>query len=282
MDEMIAALSVTSETMSFTAENAADHLKKALADATSYLETGNGDTEAILTNLQSAYDFYASQTDSSSQAVATSIDDMVNAVEAASGVSIAATDNLQADTVADLATISQAMSNLGITDIGQFVSAIETGVSSVDTSFGAMKDSISRNMAEASSEVATAISDIESQFANANLSFSQNIALPHFSMSGSFNAETGEVPSVSVSWYKRAAEEGALFASPTIIGVGDAAQPEMLIGERTLYNQIAKAIQEAGGEGGDIVIPVYLGGDLLDTIVVKANRRNDYRSGGRS
>lgn len=44
-------------------------------------------------------------------------------------------------------------------------------------------------------------------------------ALPHFSMSGRFDAQTGSVPSVLVNWYK----SGAVFAanSPQLIGVGD-------------------------------------------------------------
>ena len=280
MDNMTAALTVTSDTMVLVSGEAAENLKAALADANTYLETGKGDTEAILNNLKTAYDLYATETGDSSEAVATSVDTMVAAVESASGVQISATDSMQAETVADLATISQAMLDLGITDVGQFVSAIESGVSSVDSSFSSMESSISQSMANASSEVESAISEIESLFANAELSFKQNIALPHFSMSGSFNAETGSVPTVSVSWYKRAAEEGALFSDPTIIGVGDASQPEMLIGENTLYEQIAKAISEANG-GGDIIIPVYLGGELLEEVVVKATQRSNYRSGGR-
>lgn len=281
MDEMVAAMDITSVTMAETAEEAAKNMNAALADATSYLETGKGDTEQILNNLQSAYDTYSSFVDDSSGEVSAAVEDMVNQIESSSGTSISATDTMQAETVADLATISQAMSDLGITDVGQFVSAIETGVGSVQTAFGEMEDNISESMGNASSEVADAISEIEGQFKNADLSFSQNIALPHFSMSGSFNAETGQVPSVSVSWYKKAAEQGALFADPTIIGVGDASQPEMLIGERTLYDQIAKAMQ-GSGFGGDTIIPLYVGGELLDTLVVKANQRHNYRSGGRS
>lgn len=42
-------------------------------------------------------------------------------------------------------------------------------------------------------------------------------ALPHFSMSGSFDAKTGSVPSVNVSWYA----SGGLFGRPSLIGVGD-------------------------------------------------------------
>ena len=60
-------------------------------------------------------------------------------------------------------------------------------------------------------------------------------------MSGKFNAETGSVPSVSTRWYAKAAEYGALFTSPQIIGVGDAAQPELLIGERKLKELVAGA-----------------------------------------
>jgi len=53
-------------------------------------------------------------------------------------------------------------------------------------------------------------------------------------MSGSFNAKTKSVPSVSTRWYAKAAELGARFTFPQIIGVGDAAQPEILLGENKL------------------------------------------------
>lgn len=56
-------------------------------------------------------------------------------------------------------------------------------------------------------------------------------------------------PKITVEWYRRAAELGALFNQPTIVGVGDASQPEMLIGENTLYNSIRKAVLDAGGGG---------------------------------
>lgn len=41
--------------------------------------------------------------------------------------------------------------------------------------------------------------------------------LPHFYMTGSFNAQTGEVPQVGVNWYAT----GAVFSESTLIGVGD-------------------------------------------------------------
>lgn len=114
-------------------------------------------------------------------------------------------------------------------------------------------------------------------FSGTKLAFNSKIALPHFAMKGSFSAQNKTVPTVSVSWYREAATQGAVFSSPTIIGVGDAQQPEMLIGERTLYQKIS----EATGNQGDTIIPVYIGGDLIDTVVAKANKRATYRSGGR-
>ena len=44
-----------------------------------------------------------------------------------------------------------------------------------------------------------------------------------------------------------------------------------------------KATLPTGGtsDGGDIVIPVYLGGTMLDEIIINAQQRANLRSGGR-
>ena len=144
--------------------------------------------------------------------------------------------------------------------------------------FTSLNSTTRSQMAGLKSTIQSTLNEIQRTFANTRLSFNQRIKLPHFSMSGSFDAQSGRVPSVNVSWYKDAATQGARFSSPTIIGVGDATQPELLIGETTLFQQI----REATGDSGDTVIPVYIGGELIDTMVVKATQRNNYRSGGRS
>ena len=82
--------------------------------------------------------------------------------------------------------------------------------------------------------VLQSIAYLQAAFASTSFRFNTYIPLPHFSMSGSFNAQTGRVPTVGVQWYRRAAEEGALFTRPTIVGVGDARQPELLLGEDKL------------------------------------------------
>ena len=44
---------------------------------------------------------------------------------------------------------------------------------------------------------------------------------------------------------------------------------------------IVPAVQGMNGQGGDIVIPVYLGGTLLDEVIVNAQQSMNLRSGGR-
>ena len=125
--------------------------------------------------------------------------------------------------------------------------------------------------------VSSAVATLKSAF---NFSWSlPHIKLPHFSVSGKLSLDPPSIPKFSVSWYEKAATQGALFSSPSIIGVGDAAQAEMLIGESTLYDNIAKAVAAAGG--GDITIPVYIGQKKIETIVIDSINRYNYKSGGR-
>ena len=74
-----------------------------------------------------------------------------------------------------------------------------------------------------------------------------NIVLPHFHMSGTFDAKTGQVPVVGVSWYAK----GGVFTKPTIfdtaagpIGVGEAG-PEAVLPIDVLKDYISEAIGSA-------------------------------------
>lgn len=86
------------------------------------------------------------------------------------------------------------------------------------------------------------------------------VKTPVFSVSGKWEFDdkgnVSGVPRISVQWYKRAAEMGALFTEPALVGVGDAAQPEMLIGEDTLYQSIKQAVMEAGAGGFEQTINI--------------------------
>ena len=50
---------------------------------------------------------------------------------------------------------------------------------------------------------------------------------------------------------------------------------------QSMVSAIREAVQGLSGQGGDIVIPVYLGGTLLDEVIVNAQQSMNLRSGGR-
>ena len=81
-------------------------------------------------------------------------------------------------------------------------------------------------------------------FDSVYLSFEQHIAVPHFSLNGSFNAQTGSTPWVSTSWYDKATDVPYLFKNATIFGAGEK-HDEMLYGRENLLRDIREA---SGGE----------------------------------
>ena len=48
-----------------------------------------------------------------------------------------------------------------------------------------------------------------------------------------------------------------------------------------MVSALKTAIENVSGSNGDIVIPVYLGGTMLDEVIVSAHQRANVRSGGR-
>lgn len=147
-----------------------------------------------------------------------------------------------------------------------------------------MNQMLTQQMTTAQRTVKTAISQMEAAFRSAKFQFNQHIALPHFSMSGEFNAKTGATPTVNVQWYKKAYDTAMMFSSPTVFGAsgfGDGAGNEVVTGDEHLIDLMREAFADMNGGGGDIVIPVYVGQEYIDEMVVTAKQRNDFRSGGR-
>jgi uncharacterized membrane protein YdfJ with MMPL/SSD domain len=65
-----------------------------------------------------------------------------------------------------------------------------------------------------------------------------------------------------------------LFTEPQIVGVGDAAQPELLIGEDTLYDKIKAAVTEISGLNQTINITAPQGLNASETArLVRNNSR---------
>lgn len=74
-------------------------------------------------------------------------------------------------------------------------------------------------------------------------------ALPHFSMSGRFDAQSGSVPSVSVNWYA----SGGVFSSPSVIGVGEAGDEAVIPLRPSVLRGIGEGIGSTGGDSSDVI-----------------------------
>ena len=98
-----------------------------------------------------------------------------------------------------------------------------------------------------------AVEDMLASMKTAFESFEPKMKMPHFSISGSLDIETGEVPSVAVEWYKKAMNNAMLLNKPTIFGYdaasgkylgGGEAGSEVVAGSQTLMNMIQAAVSE--------------------------------------
>lgn len=83
-----------------------------------------------------------------------------------------------------------------------------------------------------------------------------HLALPHFSLSGSFSLNPPSVPNLSVSWYRKAYEDGIMFNRPTVLqtssgmkGFGDGVGSEVVLG--------LSRLRELVSSGGGMTINVY-------------------------
>ena len=112
-------------------------------------------------------------------------------------------------------------------------------------------DSLGAVLADAYSRADSSLDRLEDRFRNTDLSFEQHIRIPHFSMNGSFNAETGSTPWVSTSWWDKATSTPYLFRNPTIFGAGEA-HDEVLYGRENLLADI----REASGGSTNVYVTV--------------------------
>jgi phage-related minor tail protein len=148
-----------------------------------------------------------------------------------------------------------------------------------------IKNAFSEKMDAAKEAVRGAIDKIKGFF---NFSWSlPKLKMPHFSISGSFSLNPPSVPHFGVDWYRKAMDEPYILNSPTLFGMaggrllgGGEAGEEAVVGTDRLSQIVQGAVAAAGGNQ-TIVIPVYIGQDRIDEIVVKANQRTNFRSGGR-
>lgn len=139
-----------------------------------------------------------------------------------------------------------------------FSSACSSGASDVDAMATAAKSSFSTLSASArlAASVATnairgACRQMSAQVGSLRLTLPriQVGALPHFSMSGRFDAQSGSVPSVHVNWYA----SGGVFSSPSVIGVGEAGDEAVIPLRPSVLRGIGEGIGPTGGDLSDVI-----------------------------
>ena len=180
-------------------------------------------------------------------------------------------------------------------------SGLNSAKSTVSNILSSIKSKFSSIWEGCKSIVSNAIGRIKSLM---NFSWElPHLKLPHFSISGRFSLNPPSVPRFGISWYKKAMDNGMILNSPTLFGFdpktgkflgGGEAGSETIVGTQSLMSMIAQTVSnslsgladviksnQAMADTGDIVIPVYIGNEMLDTLVVKAIDRNNYRNGGR-
>lgn len=131
------------------------------------------------------------------------------------------------------------------------------GVSSA-AGFRGFSDSASKAGSDAADRISAACKSMASEVSGLRLRLPRIEVgpLPHFTLSGSFNAETGSVPSVGVSWYAR----GGYFSGPQVIGIGEGRYDEVALplSPRVLAG-IGEGIadQGAGGDLGSLIAVLH-------------------------
>lgn len=138
----------------------------------------------------------------------------------------------------------------------------------VESNFASIPNYVGLKMQRAAEHVREGIAQIRSALAVTLQG--PNIQVPHFTMSGTFNAKTNSVPSINVSWYAKAMEQAHVFNSPSLIGVGEAGA-EVVVGERHLLNMVTEAVRNAVGttynyEGASVNVNVYGAGQNAEQI----------------
>lgn len=139
-----------------------------------------------------------------------------------------------------------------ITGTAQIIAKINSVLSTVKAVASKIYQAFVQPFTKAYDKVKGIIDKIKSAFSNTKFSFNHNIQLPHFSLSGKFDAKSGSTPKTSVRWFASAMQSGTILRSPTIFGAsggsllgGGEVGNEVLVGQGSLFSQIQRAVSNA-------------------------------------
>lgn len=160
------------------------------------------------------------------------------------------------------------VNDTGVIDLGNTLGAVASGIKDINkqaknskdavepldqttAALGRFSDALGDDLDYAISTAETDLAKLQDLFDSTLLQLPEvYIPTPHFNVfSGAapygINGQ-GAVPYITVQWYAQAAKQGAVFDSPQIIGVGDASEPEFLLGRSALRDQLADMVQSGG------------------------------------
>lgn len=168
-------------------------------------------------------------------------------------------------------TVSNSVSNVKIkvssafSDVKSTIStAMTNALSTVTSKLTSIKNKFSSILESAKTVVSNAIEKIKGFF---NFSWSlPHIALPHFSISGSFSLNPPSIPTFGVSWYKKAYENAMILNDPTIFGFspksgnllggGEGNGGEVISGADTLMGMISNAVAEQNSGLAEVLVKI--------------------------
>lgn len=180
-----------------------------------------------------------------------------------------------------------AIKSITTTVMGNIKTAVSNGLSAVKNTASSLLNGVKNTFTSVFNGIKSHLSGVVSWLKGIfNFDWHlPHIALPHFSISGSFSLNPPSIPHISVDWYKSAYDEALMFQTPTIFGAngfGDGNGSEVVVGDDHLIDLIREAFGGGNGMGnGDIIVPVYIGQERIDEIVVRATQRQALLSGGR-
>ena len=253
--------------------------------------------EAIKTATTTAFNAVKTTATTVWNAIKTAITTVVNAIKTAvstawNGIKTVTTTVFNAVKTA-ASTAWNAIKTTITTVINSIKSAVSSGLNAVKSTVSSILNGIKSTFTSVFNGVWSFVQGIVNKLKGIfNFSWSlPHIKLPHFSISGSFSLNPPSIPHFSVDWYRKAMNNGMILNSPTIFGAsgnhllgGGEAGPEAVVGVQSLMDMVQSAVagSQMAADSGNITIPVYIGGNLIDEMIVTAQQRRALRSGGRA
>ena len=154
----------------------------------------------------------------------------------------------------------------GLNSIKSTFSSSASNIAKAADFSGKVKDAMSKvnsALTSANSTIKQNLNAIAQSFANTKFSFQQHIAVPHFSMSGKFDAQSGQVPKVNQPvWYA----QGGIAKTASLIGIGEAG-PEAIVPLDPFWKRLEELSDER--RGGDVynISLDYNASDDADTMI---------------